>query len=80
MDYLFYAGLVYGKDTFDSGHAPVWRFVAKHAHFLPKVTNVATRYLERAFGIDKGAGLPKVRFAFHSLHLIFIGYFGLLLS
>lgn len=61
MDYLFYSGIIYGKDTFDSDHAPVWRFVAKHAHFLPKVTNLATRYLENALGIEKGQKVPPVR-------------------
>ena len=66
MDYIFYSGIIWGKDTFDSGHAPVWRFVAKHAKFLPKVNLLARRHLEKAFGISKGKRLPPVR------HLTFI--------
>lgn len=66
MDYLFYSGIIYGKDTFDSDHAPVWRFVGKHARFLPKVTALATRYLEKAFGLTKGSPVPPVRWMHHS--------------
>lgn len=62
MDDLFWAGTVHDRDTFFSDYAPAWRFVAKHAHFLPKVTNLATRYLEKTFGIENGSGVPPVSF------------------
>lgn len=61
MDYIFYSGIIWGKDTFDSDYAPVWRFVAKHAKFLPKVNTLAKRYLEKGFGISRGKPLPPVR-------------------
>lgn len=62
MDYIFYSGIIWGKDTFDSDHAPVWRFVAKYAKFLPKVNTLAKQHLEKAFGVSSGGVLPPVRF------------------
>jgi len=74
MDYIFYSGIIWGKDTFNSDHAPVWRFVAKHAKFLPKVNTLAKQHLEKAFGISRGKPLPPVSYlVLISLHKLIRG-------
>ncbi|KAF8321319.1 hypothetical protein DL93DRAFT_2152536 [Clavulina sp. PMI_390] len=59
LDSLYFTGFVYNIDSFDSGHAPVWRAVAQYARFLPSVNRLAKTYIRRAFGLAETDEIPQ---------------------
>ncbi|KAF8321316.1 hypothetical protein DL93DRAFT_2093945 [Clavulina sp. PMI_390] len=58
FDYIYNSGFLWNKDSFDSGHSPVWRAVARHARFSDEVQNVASRYVKHALGIPPDGAIP----------------------
>lgn len=40
--------------------SPMWRFVASHLHFTPRLEGIADEYVRRMFGIGKGDAVPLV--------------------
>ncbi|KAK1233665.1 hypothetical protein PQX77_003160 [Marasmius sp. AFHP31] len=56
-DYLYYVGAQQSWE-FEKDYSPVWRHVARHMHWAPRVTKLADEYVNRALGLKESEITP----------------------